>query len=193
MIIDDGTGTGTKAAVTTTNRLRVQAITESEAQHAIEAGEGYNINTGNITFSAAGTLLYLKNNEDQDMLIDAIAVGVGTGTTSDIGEITIEQNPTGGDLISDATAVAMNANRNFGSSKTLTADVYKGKSGGTSTGGTDTILFYQGTNGRLFASIDLVVPKGSSIAITYDPKLSSGSVKAYAAAVIHLKEIAAQG
>jgi hypothetical protein len=188
MIIEDGTGTGNKAKVDANKRIHTQAVTETEGLHATEVGDAYNINTGSVSFTAAGTLLYIKNNEDKDLVIEALAVGVGTGTTSDIGEITVERNPTGGDLISDATAVSMNANRNFGSNKTLTADVFKGKSGGTSTGGNDTILFYHDSNGRLFASIDLILPKGSSIAITYDPKLSSGSQKAYCAAIVHLKD-----
>jgi len=187
-IINDGTGKGNNAKVDGNNRLHIQGTTENEAQHAVEDGDAYNINSGSITLSAAGTLLYIKNNEDQDMVVSAVAVGTGTGTTSDIGEITIERNITGGDLISDATAVAMNQNRNFGSSKTLTADVFAGKSGGTSTGGNDIILFYHGTSSRLFATIDMVVPKGNSIAVTYDPKLSSGNVKAYCAVIAHLKD-----
>jgi len=188
MIIEDGKGTGTKVRCDGNNRMHVQSVQEDEGRHAAGVGDAYNINTGNITFSAAGTLIYVKNNEDKDLVIEALAVGVGSGTTSDIGEITVERNTTGGDLISDATAVDMNQNRNFGSNKTLTADIYKGKSGGTSTGGNDIIQFYQGTSGRLFATINLVLTKGSSMAISYDPKLSSGSVKAYAAVVCYLKD-----
>ena len=186
--INDGTGAGNSAKVDTNKRLHTQAVIETEALHAAEVGDAYNINTGPISLTAAGTLLYVKNNEDQDLVIEAIAIGFGTGTVSDIGEITVERNPDSGDLISDASAVAMNQNRNFGSSKTLTADVFKGKSGGTSTGGDDIILLYQGVSGRLFASIGLVIPKGSSISITCDPKLSSGTIKAYCAIVCHLKD-----
>jgi hypothetical protein len=187
-LIEDGKGTGQKARVDGNFRLHTEAVTESEGVHAVEKGDAYNINTGNISFSAAGTLLYLVNNEDKDLVIEAIAVGAGTGTVSDIGEITVERNITGGEVISDATAVSMNQNRNFGSNKTLSATVYKGKSGGTSTGGDDIILFYHGTSGRLFATINLVIPKGSNVSITYDPKLSSGSIKAYCAIVCHLKD-----
>lgn len=190
--INDGTGSGNSAKVDSNKRMHTQAVTETEALHAAEIGEAFNINTGNISFTAAGTLLYIKNNEDKELIIEAIAVGTGTGTTSDIGEITVERNPTGGDLISDATAVDMNENRNFGSSSTLTADIFKGKSGGTSTGGDDIILFYHDSNGRLFGSIDLVVPKGQSIAVTYDPKLSSGTQKAYCAIICHLKDSASK-
>lgn len=188
MIIEDGKGSGTKTRVDGNNRMHVQSIEETEAQHAAEGGDAYNINTGEISFTAAGTCLYLLNNEDKDLVIESVAFGAGAGTTSDIGEITVERNPTGGDLISDATAVSINQNRNFGSNKSLTATVYKGKSGGTSTGGNDIILFYHGTSSRLYASINMVLPKGSSMAITYDPKLSSGSIKAYAAVICYLKD-----
>lgn len=187
MLIDDGRGTGFKARVNANNRIVTSAVTETEELHTIVAGDGYNINSGTITYTAAGTMLYLSNNEDKDIVVAAIAVGVGSGTTSDIGEVTVTANITGGDLISDATAVSINANRNFGSSRTLVADVYAGKSGGTATGGSDVLLFYQGTSGRLFASLNLVLQKGDNIAITYDPKLSSGSVKAYCALPVYLQ------
>jgi len=187
MIIEDGKGTGYKARVDSSYRLHAQAIAETEAAHAVEAGDAYNINTGNITFSAAGTLLYIKNNDDVDLVIESIAVGLGSATVSDIGEITLVRNPTGGDLISDATPVSINQNRNFGSFKTLTANAYKGKSGGTLTGGNNILLLYQAQNSRLFAEVLIELPKGSSVGISIDPKLSSGSVKAYAAAVCYLK------
>lgn len=188
MLIEDGKGSGNKSRVDGNNRLHVQGIQESEELHAIEQGDAYNINTGEISFTAAGTCLYLKNDEDRDLVVSAIAFGTGTASTSDIGEITIERDTTAGDLISDATAVSMNANRNFGSNKTLTATVYKGKSGGTSTGGTDIVLFYHGSSARLFTTINLLLTKGSSLAVTYDPKLSSGSIKAYCAIICFLKD-----
>ena len=190
MIIDDGKGNGYSAEVDSQQRLSTKAITEPEALHATEIGDGYNINTGNITFSAAGSMLYILNNEDRDLIIETVVIGIGTGTTSDMGELTITRDDTAGDLITDQTAVPINQNRNFGSNKTLSATVYKGKSGGTATGGDDVIYAYTGTNTRVALDINLVVPKGSAISVVYDPKLSSGSVKAYCAAIVHLKEVA---
>ena len=131
MIIEDGKGTGFKAKVDGSYRLHTQSVSESEGVHAIELGNGYNINTKNLSFTAAGTLIYIKNNENVDLVIEAIAFGAGAGTTSDIGEITIVRNPTAGDLITDETAIAINQNRNSGSNKTLDATVYAGKSGGS--------------------------------------------------------------
>jgi hypothetical protein len=194
MLIEDGAGKGNRAKVDSNLRIHAQTVEETESQHAAEIGDAYNINTGNITFSAAGTMVYFKNGETKDFVVEAVAVGLGSGTTSDSPEITVERNPTGGDLISDGTAVDMKQNRNFGSSKTLATGtlVYKGKSGGTSTGADDTILFYQTAAGRLYAPINLVITPGSSMAITIDPKLSSGSIKAYAAIIGHLKDEASQ-
>jgi hypothetical protein len=188
MIIVDGRGTGSKSRVDGNNRLHVQSVVEDEGVHSIEAGDAYNINTGNLSYSAAGTMLYLLNNEDRNLVVQTLAVGIGTGTVSDIPEITIIRNPTGGDLISDQTAVSINQNRNAGSTKTLSATVYSGKSSGTITGGNDWLYFYQNITGRLAASIDLFIPKGSSIAVKIDPKLSAGTVKAYAALVCYLKD-----
>lgn len=187
MIIEDGRGSGNKAEIDNTNRVHTRGIEETEGGHAVELGEAYNINSGNITLSAAGTLLYIKNNENRDLVIEAIAVGVGDGTVSDIGEITLVRNPTGGDLISDATAVSINQNRNFGSFSILSVNAYKGKSGGTLTGGDDILLIYVAKNGRVFVSTQLQLPKGASIGIEFDPKLSSGTVKAYCAAACYIK------
>lgn len=186
---DDGTGAGFKAKVDGNNRLHVQAVQVTEVQRATEVGDAYNINTGDISYATSGSMLYFKNNEDQDFILQSIAVGVGTGSVSEIGTVTIVRNPTGGDIITDATAPAMNQNRNFGSSKTLEDSlVYAGKSNGTVTGGNDIVQFYQGTSGRLFASIDMVIPKGSSLGIRYNPNLSSGTIKAYCALIGFLKD-----
>lgn len=188
MIIEDGRGSGTKARVDGNNHLHTHAITQAEILQALDKGDAYNINTGSITFSAAGTLIYIKNNEDQDLLIEAFAIGTGTGTFSDSGEITLIRNPTGGDLISDATAVSINQNRNHGSAKTLSVTVYKGKSGGTITGGNDSALVFQTGSTRSYNTINFLLPKGQSLAIKIDPKLSSGSMKAYAALICYLKD-----
>ena len=158
-IIQDGTGTGNRVKVSG-NRLFSHTITESEGVHAAEQGDAYNINTGTIglTSSTASSVYYLKNNESRDLIVEAIAVGIGSaGTTTDVSTITVIRNPTS---VSYSTAVDMNANRNFGSSKTLTADTYKGAEAATTTGGTNIAQFYQAAGGRLYATIDLILQIG---------------------------------
>lgn len=189
MKIEDGTGKGSSLKIDANNRAHTQTISETEALHSTELGDAYNINSGNIALTGDGTLLYLKNNEDRDLVIEALAFGNdGLGTHSSNPRYTIVRNPTAGDLISDATAVDMNANRNFGSNKTLTSDTYKGKTSGTITGGND-IAILEGTNdGRDYFTINFVLPKGSSIAVKWTANLSSGTAGVYAAIVCFLKD-----
>jgi hypothetical protein len=189
IIIKDGTGTGKTAKVDGANKLEVHSITEPESLHAAEQGDAYNLNTGLISITGDATLLYVKNNEDQDLIIEAIALGSFEGIThSDDPYITLVRNPTGGDLISDATTTGLlNQNRNFGSSKTLTANFYKGKVSGTVSGGDDIAILQATPGGRSFYTINFVIPKGSSMAIKLTANLSSGSANWYAALICHVK------
>ena len=187
--IEDGTGSGKDAQVDDQNRLRTHAVTESESLHASEEGNAYNINTGLISITGDATLLYLKNNETKDFVVEAIALGSFEGIThSDDPYITIVRNPTGGDLISDATAVSMNQNRSFGSSNTLTADVYAGKVGGTLTGGNDIAILQATPGGRSFYTINFVLPKGNSIGIKLTANRTSGTANWYAAIIGFVKD-----
>jgi len=189
MKIDDGTGTGSQAKVGTDNRLQVRAVIEEEVVHNGESGESYNINTGLISITGDATLLYFKNNASQNFIITDIALGSFEGIThSDDPYITVVRNPTGGDLISDATAVSMNQNRNFGSSKTATADVYKGKVAGTLTGGNDIAILQATPGGRSFYGINFIIPKGSSIGIKLTANVTSGSANWYAALIGYYKD-----
>lgn len=189
MKIEDGTGKGTSLKIDANNRAHTQTISETESLHSTELGDAYNINSGNIALTGDGTLLYLKNNEDKDLVIEALAFGNdGLGTHSSNPRYTIVRNPTAGDLISDATAVSMNANRNFGSNKTVTADTYKGKTSGTVTGGNDIAILEGTSDGRDYFTINFVLPKGSSIAVKWTANLSSGTAGVYAAIVCFLKD-----
>lgn len=193
MKIESGTGNGKEAKVDDLNRLHTLTISKTDLQRAVEDGDAYNINTGDIAISAETAMLYLKNNEDKDLYIEAIAVGIGgSANFNATGNciVTVVKNPTGGTTISNASAVAMNQNRNFGSSKTLTADAYKAAaSGNTVTGGSDVLKIAQNGRGRVYAGIGLLLKKGNSIGIEVDPNLSSGSTNVYAAIICNLVEI----
>ncbi len=192
--ISDGTGNQNLAKVDANNRLRTFSITKTHVERAVEDGDAYNLNTGNISISgaSASSIIYLKNNEDQDLEIEAIAFGFGqtSSNTSDIGILTAIRAPSSGDIVSDATAVDINGNRNAGSPNTLTADVYKGKDGGTITGGSNVAQFFLGANSRLFANFPFTLPKGTTFGLKFDPNLSSGSVNVYGALVCHLADVA---
>jgi len=187
--IIDGTGNGKEAQVDANHRLKIQGQTETEQVHAAKTGDAYNIHTGAITLSAAGTALYVKNNEDRDLVIQGMVVALGTASTSDSAEVLTYKNITAGDLLTDATPVDFQSNRNYGSSTTLTVDAYKGKSAGTVTG--DQVgLYYMSASSRMFAEVNKVLPKGATMGVYVDPKLSSGTVKMYCVFVTHLRDAA---
>jgi hypothetical protein len=196
MIIENGVGDGTKAGVNKNNQLQTFSVTEDEAQSAAQKGNAYNINTGSIAFSANSTtrtsLLYFKNDEDIGFVITAIALGLGTrtATISDAANVFIVRNPTAGDIIDSTPAnVDINSNNNFGSNKTLksTTLAYKGADGdGATTGGSDHALLYM-TDGRLFATLNIDMPKGSSVAIEFDGN-TSGAFNVYAAIIGYVKD-----
>jgi hypothetical protein len=78
----------------------------------------------------------------------------------------------------------MKSNSNFGSSNSLSSTTlaYKATaSAQTLTGGTDHGVLYMG-DGRLFASLDIDIPRGSSIGLTIDLN-TSGGANVYAALI----------
>jgi hypothetical protein len=193
VIIVDGTGTGNQAKIDTRNRLQVHAVTEPEGLAANRLGSAYNMNTGELTLTSANesAVLYFKNNESKDYIMEAIAVGLGPstgGASTDIPLIKIIRNPTAGTIVDDASNVSINTNRNFGSSNTVSADVYKGAEAKTLTDGDDHLFFYQPANGRLLAEINVVIPKGKSIGVKITPQASNTSMTCYVALIGYLDQ-----
>jgi hypothetical protein len=189
--IKDGTGSSNEAKVDENKQLHVFGITETEQQQATDFGNSYNINTGWISgVSGSTAVLYFKNDEDSPFVVDAIAVGFGRDASdTDIQTVRVIRNPSAGDIITQATNVDMNQNRNFGSSNSLktTTLAYKGVNSNTDfTDGDDIAIFAQNDNGRLFATVDFELTRGSSIGITIDTE-TTGSTKVYAAIIGYLK------
>ena len=189
-IIEDGTGSGKWAKVNLNNRLLAQVITESEADHAAEVGDRYNINTGDITLTSANEsgVFYIKNNEDDDLIVPSLIfnLGASTGGSGDW-LASVYRNPTAGTVVSDASAVSMNANMNFGSNKTLVVDAYKGGEGKTLTDGTLAIES-RVSGGRVIISLGtLAIPKGFSIGVKFTPPTSNTSAIVNCAASCYLK------
>lgn len=178
--IIDGTGSGSKAKVDGNKQLHVFAVTEDEQKQAALKGNEYNLNTGKIalTGSSESAVAYFKNDEESDFVVTAVAVGIGTrsATVTNLAEIRVYKNPTGGDIITDASSMEMRSNSNFGSNKTLkdTSFTYKGKDGGTVTGGDLHALLFSG-DGRLYAGLNVELTRGSSLAVTIDLNTSGGA------------------
>ncbi len=191
--IKDGTGQGYLAGVDETNRIQTRSVSKSEDKEATENGDSFNINSGLITLTSDGEsgVLYLKNNDTEKIHVTAIVAILGPstdGSSTDTTRVRIYKNPTTGTLISGATAVDTNSNRNFSSSKTLTVDAYKGAEGSTITDGIVHIESLINPGSRVFFGIDEFLDKGNSIAVSYEPNDSNTSMKCMAAILCH-KEI----
>jgi len=190
--IKDGSGKGYLAKVNSAQQLFTRSVTESESEDANEAGKAYNINTGNITLTtdADTPILYIKNNELDDLIISTVVIGAKTssgGSTTDLPEITFVRNPTAGTTIDNANAVDINSNRNYGSSNTIsTSLVYKGATGETITDGDDHIFVYGSGSGRVALAINEVLPTGTSIGIKFKPQSGNSSQVVYCAVICYL-------
>lgn len=155
-------------------------------------GHSYNINTGEISFDSAdteGTLLYLKNTQENLIFADGIFVSAGAGTQSDSGIITVIENPTGGDLISDADDALVAINRLPSADEDLfdLADIYKGKSGGTITGGEEAGVFHIVAQMPRFIPIPFALANGDSIAFKLKSRLSSGTMNVITDLAAHVE------
>ena len=191
--ITDGGGKGYSAEVDSENRLRVFSVSEQEVYNASSLGNSYNFNTGviNLTSASKSAVFYIKNNGDSDLIITQLfyLIGNSTAGTGDV-LITVLRNPTTGTIISNAVAMEMDGvNRNFGSSKILTTDSYKGAEASTFTNG-DKIIESIIDQSPTRVSIEvggLVIPKGSSIGIDITPATSNSSLDVEFAASVYIR------
>lgn len=197
MQVQDGSGGGYRARVDKRKRLHVDSVVFNRSELEVEEGNGYNINTGviNLTSANKSAVLYFKNNEDDPIVITALFYLFGDSNVS-AGEILIDviRNPTAGTIVSGAVDAEMaGINRNFGSSKTLTGDIYKGAEGNTITDG-DKIIesLFSDSPGRYTVSVgDIVLPKGSSIGINITPPSGNTSMNVEFAIACFLDTFAA--
>jgi len=177
-IIKDGTGDNYSAKVDSNNRLHTKSVTETNFEDAVSMGNGYSYNTGiiNLTSDNESAILYIKNNSDKIMHIQTSIVQIGkstNGTTTDI-VATSYFNPTGGTIISDASA-AIVSNFNLSSSNQFAGDTYKGAEGKTLTGGvTLQDLFISPSREELISFLQL--PKGQSIGLSFTPPSGNTSI-----------------
>ena len=191
--ITDGGGKGYSAEVDSENRLRVFSIAEPEVFNASSLGNSYNFNTGviNLTSASKSAVFYIKNNGDSDLIITQLfyLIGNSTAGTGDV-LVTVLRNPTTGTIISNAVAMEMDGvNRNFGSSKNLTTDSYKGAEASTFTNG-DKIIESIIDQSPTRVSVEvggLVVPRGTSIGIDITPATSNSSLDVEFAASVYIR------
>lgn len=194
ILVNGADGARYAQKVNANNRAYIQGVTIDENLQATKKGRSFNINTGiiDLTNATETPIMYLKNNGDDDLHIYTVVLGVWTSTggsgTDGVPKLVFVRNPTAGTIVSNATSVDINSNRNYGSSTTLTVDAYKGATGNTMTGGADHIIVSLGSSGRVAIGIDELLPKGASLGLKYTPQGSNTSQKLYAAVICHLED-----
>lgn len=182
MEIHDGSGTGYRAKVDKRKRLHTDSVTFGRSELEVEEGNGYNINTGivNLTSANKSAVLYFKNSEDDPVVITSLFYLFGDSNVSS-GEILVDvlRNPSTGTIVSNAVDAEMaGVNRNFGSTKNLSADIYKGVEGDTFTNGDKVIeSLFADSPGRYTLNVgDIVLTKGSSIGFNITPPSGNTSM-----------------
>ena len=190
--IKDGSGKGFLAKVNSSNQLLTRTVEEGEAIAANKDGNAYNLNTGIITLTDAvqTPVIYFKNNEDNDFVVEAVVIGIWASDGDGLDMLaTFVRNPTDGTIItSTPTNVDINSNRNYGTSNTLSADVYKGATGDTMIDGDDHILVRITEESRSFIGINEVLPKGSSFGVKITPPTSNTSMNCYVAIIGYIHD-----
>jgi hypothetical protein len=191
-VIQSGTGDCYEAEVFNDNKLAVRAVQSTETQDAVADQRAWNINTGWISsISADSGLIYFKNQDQNDFFIDAIAVGLKEGGATEVQGLYLVVQPTGGTLVDAATDCDMIENRYVGSGAAFDDQtlVYKATaSGQTLTGGRDAALFAQNDGGRLYATVDFIVPKGQAIGVRIEV-LGGFSDDVYCAIIGHQRKM----
>lgn len=174
IIIKDGAGTGNQTKVDDNKRLHVDASSRNQDQQAALLGNSYNINTGSITLTSdsESAVLYIKYTGEKSFIIKEI-LGIITNSTGGTGEasMSIIKNPSTGTIISGASDVDTNENRDFSSANIIDGVAYKGAEGNTLTNGS---VFASTTRTAFTAPIAfdasiIVLRKGNSIGVKFTP------------------------
>lgn len=173
-MIEDGLGTGKRAQVNAKNRIVTESVTFDREDDAISAGVGYQLTSGQVSYTSGGTpagVFYMENKEDVDVVLDRVVfmVGTPTGAAGDWFHRII-RNPTGGTLISNAVPGGI-SNSNHGSANILNGGdfIYKGLESDTITGGTGVPLPVHTSSNRILFPIGRRIPKNQSFAIEVTP------------------------
>ena len=173
--VEDGTGKGLSAKVTADNQLLVKSINRPELTDQAIKGFGFSIGSGPkvITNDTQNGILFVKNNEDADLIIQSLIAQIGNTTGGAITDdliIEIFLNPTGGTLLTNGIVIDA-VNKNVGSSNLLDPEIRTSSAlGETITGALTVVTLILADEGRTEFPLSAVLPKGSSIAVAVTSK-----------------------
>lgn len=177
--IEDGTGAGYLAKVSSENRILADSVTRSEREQEAISGDAYLIGTGFVTLTSANqsALLYFQNDNNFDLVITRFLIGVRASTGGAENHIrgVLIKNPTGMSAGSGSPLLAPNIN--FGSSNTLTLTSEIGAEGASLTGGSTFAAVVAPVEQLTTEAASTIIPKGSSIGVNIIPPSSNTSLQ----------------
>ena len=187
-IILDGKGRGYRAAVTPNQRLRAEATVIDPEDDAIRVGEGWQITSAPVTYTAdtATGILYIKNNGAKDLVLDRAVLALGTADGTGDWTFQAVRNPDDGitnDLQTNAIPAGI-SNSNHGSAKTPDAEYFLGVQGDNFAGGSGAPLPVKQTENRVVFPFGRRLPLGSSIGFRLTAP--TGTTSATAVLVTHV-------
>jgi len=176
--IQDGTGSKRKVRVSNSNRLYTESVSRTEREEESLLGEAYIVGSGFVTLTGTSTsaVLYLKNNEDVDLVITRFLIGVkkSSGGTENFITGIIYQNPTSM-VLGTGNPLIIN-NVNFGSSNTVDVDSEIGQTGALLAGGSAYLATVAPTENLTSEAASTILPKGSSIGVFITPPAGNTSI-----------------
>ena len=179
--IQDGTGKGFIAKVDSNNRVHVDAISEGNYSAASDLGDAYTINSGYIALTGSSdtsAILFVKNNGDNPIGLVRFNLNnkASAGTTETHGRFVFYRNP--GAMTGGTGTSVTPRNLNFGSSNTLTLSTEIGQNAASFTNTSEAfgspVIPLQN---QLFIDSVVVLPKGTSVGISYVTPASNTSVQ----------------
>ena len=162
---------GTPASVCDENRLQVEAVTVSEEHHAnIHDGTAYSWYFTNDPDAADDCIFYLKNNADQDLILEGMDLFVTDDT-----DVYLKLGGSGDPCTAGTTVTGANLNAGSGNVANVTAE-HDGDiegAGSTFSGGTE-VARYVYQSGTLVNThhinfpCDLIIPKNQIFTLWLD-------------------------
>ena len=153
--IEDGTGKGYQVLVDSSNRLHVYSISESLEHHTnIIHGEAYNLLFAQTPTAAGDCFLYMKNENDLDIIFEGITLNVPTDETVQI-KLGDAGTPVGG-------AAVEPTNLNAGSNNNAQGDFQAGNDITGLSGGTVAAQYFLnagGSSAHFNFEQDIILPK----------------------------------
>jgi len=177
--IQDGTGSSKKVKVSISNKLFTESVIRSEREEEALLGEAYIVGTGFVTLTSAtqSSVLYFKNNEDEDLILTRFIIGVRASTSGTENHVRgiIIKNPTS--MTGGTSNNLVINNINFGSSNTLNADSEIGQEGSSLDGGSTYFATVAPVEQLTSEEASTIIPKGASIGVNIIPPPSNTSLE----------------